>query len=173
MKSATTASTAIPQPAITMPVCPVGTKTERSPRRRASRSSSHETVIFPIAQSEPTVRTIVAATARFSPVAVESPAGGRRRSRNSTPRSSASDLSSGSSARKTWRPFSTSRPCSTQVRKSSIQAGGKYPPCVTTPTSAVVGPSGIASSTLPTIGTPSSDSPTRVESRIATTSSRR
>ena len=60
-----------------------------------------------------------------------------------------------------------------QVRMSSSHAGGKYPPCVTTPTSAVVGPSSSASSTLPTTGTPSSVSPTRVESRIATTSWRR
>src|SRR5581483_6987442 len=36
MKSDTTASTAIPQPAIAMPVWPVGTKIERSPRLRAS-----------------------------------------------------------------------------------------------------------------------------------------
>ena len=34
----------------------------RTPRRRASRSSSSETVIFPIAQSEPTVSTIVPGT---------------------------------------------------------------------------------------------------------------
>ena len=52
-------------------------------------------------------------------------AGGRRRSRSSTPRSAASARSSGSSARKTWRPFSTSRPCSTQAWRSSIHAGGK------------------------------------------------
>src|SRR5215472_15453800 len=64
---------------MTMPVWPVGTKIERSPRRRASRSSSSETVIFPIAQSEPTVSTIVASTPRFAPVAVERSAGGRRR----------------------------------------------------------------------------------------------
>ena len=50
-KSATTASTAIPQPAIAIPVCPVGTKTEAIPRACAARSSSSETVIFPIAQS--------------------------------------------------------------------------------------------------------------------------
>ena len=37
----------------------------------------------------------------------------------------------------------------------------------------VVGPSGSASSTLPTTGTPSSVSPARVESSIAATSSRR
>ena len=62
MKSETTASTAIPQPAIAIPVWPVGTKRASSPRARAARSSSSETVIFPIAQSEPTVSTICAGT---------------------------------------------------------------------------------------------------------------
>ena len=60
MKSATTASTEMPQPAIAIPVCPVGTNSLFHPRRRASRSSSSDTVIFPIAQSEPTVRIVVA-----------------------------------------------------------------------------------------------------------------
>ena len=76
-----------------------GRDEDRAARRAAAprgRARS-ETVIFPIAQSEPTVRTIVASTARFSPVAVERSAGGRRRSRSSTPRSAASALSSGSS----------------------------------------------------------------------------
>ena len=55
------------------------------PRRRASRSSSTATVFFPIAQSEPTVRTIVASTSRFAPVGTFRPSGGLRRSRSSTP----------------------------------------------------------------------------------------
>ena len=92
MKSETTASTEIPQPAIAIPVCPVGTNTERSPRRFASRSSSSETVIFPIAQSEPTVRTIRAGSSRFAPVGTLRPSGGLRRSRSSTPcRAASSD----------------------------------------------------------------------------------
>ena len=37
MKSATTASTEIPQPAIAIPVCPVGTNSDATPRRFASR----------------------------------------------------------------------------------------------------------------------------------------
>src|SRR5213593_2339429 len=78
MKSATTASTEIPHPAIAIPVCPVGTNTEAIPRRRASRSSSSETVIFPIAQSEPTVRTTFASSSRFRPVGTFRPAGGKR-----------------------------------------------------------------------------------------------
>ena len=72
-KSATTASTAIPQPAIAIPVWPVGTKTERRPRRRASRSSSSATVFLPIAQSEPTVSAIRAGMRRFSPVGTSRP----------------------------------------------------------------------------------------------------
>ena len=81
----TTASTAIPQPAIAIPVWPVGTKRASSPRARAARSSSSETVIFPIAQSEPTVSTIRAGIVRFAPVGTSRSAGGRRRSRSSTP----------------------------------------------------------------------------------------
>ena len=168
---ATTASMEMPQPAIAIPVCPVGTKTEARPRRRASRSSSSATVIFPIAQSEPTVRTIVPGTSRFAPVAVESPSGGRRRSRSSTPCRAASARSSGSSARKTWSPFSMSSPPAMQDFRSSIQAGGKRPPCVATPTRAVVDPRRTPSPTSATTGIPFSDSPPRVESRTAATSS--
>ena len=68
MKSATTASMAMPQPAIATPVWPVGTNWELRPRDRASRSSSIATVFFPIAQSEPTVSTVFASRRRFSPV---------------------------------------------------------------------------------------------------------
>ncbi len=70
-------------------------------------------------------------------------------------------------------PFSTSSPCTMQLRRMAIHSGGKRPPCVATPTSAVSGSYASASSTAPTIGTPSSVSPARVASRIATTSSRR
>ena len=77
-KSETTASTAMPQPAIMIPVWPVGTKTERRPRARAARSSSTATVFLPTAQSEPTVRTTSAASVRFSPVGTLRSDGGRR-----------------------------------------------------------------------------------------------
>ncbi len=60
-----------------------------------------------------------------------------------------------------------------QLASRSSHAGGKRPPCVATPTSAVVGPKQSASFTLATTGIPSSSSPPRDESRIATTSSRR
>ncbi len=54
-----------------------------SPARCASRSSSSDTVIFPIAQSEPTVRIVVASCVRFAPVGTFSPGGAMRRSRSS------------------------------------------------------------------------------------------
>ena len=94
---------------------------------RASRSSSSETVIFPIAQSEPTVSTIVPGTARFAPVAVERSAGGRRRSRSSTSWRAASSASSGSSARKTCSPFSMSSPLAMQLFRISDPLGREAP----------------------------------------------
>ena len=170
-KSATTASTAIPQPAIAIPVWPVGTKTDASPRSRASRSSSTATVFLPIAQSEPTVRTIFASTSRFAPVGTLSPSGGLRRSRSSTPCARASAVSSASSETNSCRPLSTSSPAAMQPFRRSRHAGGKRPPCVATPTTATVGSYGAASATMPTIGMPSCASPGRFESRIATTGS--
>ena len=62
-----------------------GRTRDASPRARAARSSSSATVIFPIAQSEPTVSTIRASTSRFAPVGTLRPVGRRRRSRSSTP----------------------------------------------------------------------------------------
>ena len=56
-----------------------------------------------------------------------------------------------------------------QVRICSRNAGGKRPPAVATPTSAALGPRLSASSTVPTIGKPSSDSPARSVSSSATT----
>ena len=112
-------------------------------------------VIFPIAQSEPTVSTIVPATSRFSPVGTFSPAGGLRRSRSSTPCSTASATSSGSFVRNSCSPFSRSRPASTHPRRSSFHAGGNRPPAVATPTIAVVGSYASAASTVATIGSPS------------------
>src|SRR5207247_1869175 len=60
MKSATTASTAMPSPAMAMPVCPVATNAARSPARSSARTISRDAVIFPTAASVPTVRTTVA-----------------------------------------------------------------------------------------------------------------
>jgi hypothetical protein len=57
--------------------------------------------------------------------------------------------------------------------RSSRQAGGKRPPCVATPTSAVVGLKQRAALTESTIGKPPSVSPARSESSTATTSSGR
>src|SRR5580765_4716177 len=169
MKSATTASTEMPQPAIAMPVCPVGTNSDATPRRFASRSSSSPTVIFPIAQSEPTVSTMRAGSSRFSPVGTLRSGGGLRRSRSSTLCLRARSTSSVSLVRNSCRPFSTSSPFAMLERICSRNAGGKRPPAVATPTSAVVGLKQSASLTEPTMGKPSSVSPARSVSSSATT----
>ena len=54
---------------------------------------------------------------------------------------------------------------------SSRHSGGKRPPWVATPTTAVVGLKQSASFTPATIGIPSCSSPARVESTIATVGS--
>ena len=173
MKSATTASTEIPQPAIAIPVWPVGTKALARSSRRASASSSRATVIFPIAQSEPTVRTTFAPWVRLAPVGTFSPGGGLRRSRSSTRWRAASSTSSGSSEMNSCSPLSTSRPFETQLLTRARHAGGNRPPCVATPTSAVVGSKQSASFTEPTTGNPFCVSPARSESSSATTCSGR
>ena len=153
-KSETTASTAIPQPAIAIPVWPVGTNTDRRPRRRASRSSSRATVFFPIAQSEPTV----SATWRKA-------AGSRRSARSGRPAASVDR----EARRRGGPPARPARVVGDElvqaaldveaVRDAGLQqlapGGGKRPPWVATPTSAVVGPRPRASSTAATIGIPS------------------
>ena len=140
MKSATTASTEIPQPAIAIPVWPVGTNSLLIPRRRASASSSSATVIFPIAQSEPTVSTTLASCVRFSPVGVLRPGGGLRRSRSSTPWRAASTRELGIVGDELVEAVLDVEPGGDAALRSSRQAGGKRPPVVATPTSAVVGP---------------------------------
>ena len=56
-KSAITRSTDVPQPAIAMPVWPVGTNSAAVPAACAARVSSSAAVILPTAQSLPTVST--------------------------------------------------------------------------------------------------------------------
>ena len=173
MKSATTASTEMPQPAIAIPVWPVGTKTSATPRRRASRSSSSATVIFPIAQSEPTVSTIVPAPrgSRRSRSRVRRAAGAGRAAQHRAPRELAQ---LGVVARNTCRPFSTSTP----PRRSSCSS---VDPCrrETAALCRDADERGVRLEPQRLVdalndGMPSSVSPgARVESRIATTSSRR
>src|SRR5881409_527177 len=62
MKSATTASTEMPSPAMAIPVCPVATNAAFSPIRRSAATISSDAVILPTAASEPTVKTTVAPT---------------------------------------------------------------------------------------------------------------
>ena len=164
-KSATTASTAMPQPAIAIPVWPVGTKTDASPRRRASRSSSTATVFFPIAQSEPTVRTIVASTSRFAPVGTFSPSGGLRRSRSLTPWLRASSRELGIVGDELVEPALDVEARRDAAFRSSRHAGGKRPPCVATPTTATVGSKRSASLTLADDRDPARASLPRARSR--------
>ena len=70
MKSATTASTAMPQPSIMMPVCPVATKRVRTPRSLSCRVSWSWAVILPTLQSVPTVSTTNGSTAFARPEAI-------------------------------------------------------------------------------------------------------
>ena len=128
MKSATTASTEMPQPAIAIPVWPVGTNSLLMPRLRASRSSSSETVIFPIAQSEPTVRTVRAGSSRFAPGRDVQPlrrlaqvAQRRRRgARRAAPAPGRRSMNSCS-------PFSTSSPARDRVAQQLAPLGREAP----------------------------------------------
>jgi hypothetical protein len=53
------------------------------------------------------------------------------------------------------QPVLDVEPVAIELFSSSRHAGGKRPPCVATPTSAVVGSYASPSSTVPTIGIPS------------------
>ena len=77
-----------PSPRSRCPFAPWARTRPRCPVVALPRGSS-ATVILPIAQSEPTVRTMRAGTSRFSPVGTLRPGGGRRRSRSSAPRAAA------------------------------------------------------------------------------------
>ena len=169
MKSATTASTEIPQPAIAMPVCPVGTNSDATPRRRASRSSSSATVIFPIAQSEPTVRTIFAGTSRFSPVGTLR--SGRRLAQvaelDAVLACERDEL--GVARQELVQPVLDVEAVRDARADLLAQRGREAAARVATPTSAVVGLKPSASSTEPTTGKPCSVSPARSVSSSATT----
>ena len=144
---------------------PVGTNSLAIPRRFASASSSRATVIFPIAQSEPTVSTTFEPWVRFSPVGTLRPGGGLRRSRSSTPCRPASSASSGSSEMNSCRPFSTSSPFEMQLfssvppRRESARPGSRRR------RAPVVGPKQSASLTVPTTGKPVHASPPPAPSR--------
>ena len=77
-KSLMTRSTATPQPAIIIPVWPVGTNAARRPCSVAARVSSSATLILPIAQSVPTVRITFLPGPWRRPIEVSSRSGGRR-----------------------------------------------------------------------------------------------
>ncbi len=177
MKSATTASTAMPQPAIAMPVCPVGTNTDRDaapaglevelerhghlPDRAVRADREHDRARAP-------------RDSRRSRSRDRRAAGAGRAAR----RSCALPRARAARGRPRGRRAGRSRcrgPSLDALVSRSIHAGGKRPPCVATPTSAVFGSKRSASSTLPhDRARRRRVSPGgRVESRIATTSSRR
>ena len=147
----------------------------RCPRARASRSSSSETVIFPIAQSEPTVSTILpghlevrAASAR------RGPAGARRRSVSVTPKRVGELDELRVVGEELVQPVLDRDPLPDAVAQE-LAPGGREP--------AALGRDADergrrAEAAAPRrrrrrSARPRSSSPARVESRIATTSSRR
>ena len=173
MKSATTASTAMPQPAIAMPVWPVGTNCDFRPRRCASRSSSIATVFFPIAQSEPTVRhdlgreleVLAGRDVEVRPAACAGRAARRRGALRQL-----DEL--GIVGDELVQPALDVEPgCDRVPSGARARPAGSVRPAVATPTSAVVGSNGSASATVPTTGIPSWLSPAPLESRIATVGS--
>ena len=140
MKSATTASTEIPQPAIAIPVCPVGTNTEAIPRLAGLAVELERDGHLP----DRAVRAdgehglagqLEVRAGRHIEVGRRPPQIGQR----DAGRRARAPTISGSSARNWCRPFSMSSPFRMQSRSRSRQAGGKRPPCVATPTRAVVG----------------------------------
>ena len=120
------------------------------PRARAARSSSSETVIFPIAQSEPTVSTILRRHARgwrrWGRSGRRAAGAGRAARRRGAPRAR---LSSASSREELVQPVldvaGPSR-CSSSGARATPAGSGR--PAVATPTSAVVGPKQSASFTV-------------------------
>ena len=140
MKSETTASTAIPHPAIAMPVWPVGTNSLWMPRRRASRSSSSDDGHLPDRavgadgqDDRRAVREVRARSGRSGRAAACAGRAARRRARARARR-----------ARRRRRRTRAGRsrcrgPARIASFSSSRHAGGKRPPCVATPTSAAVG----------------------------------
>src|SRR3989475_648604 len=152
MKSATTASTAIPHPSMKMPVCPVATKRVRGPRWIGAFRSSTCAVIFPTLQSDPTVCTTYASTSAASPSATGRLAGGLRASKMRTPRSRANAPSSGSSPMNVCRPLQISSPRSIAVRSQPRHSAGRRPPIGAIPISTAVAPRPRPCSKLPTSG---------------------
>ena len=179
-KSAGTASTAAPWSAMKIPVWPVATNAERTPRLESSAWISSAVVILPTLQSLPTVRTISASLEAARRAAIERTAGGRRTSWIVQPLARARAASSGSSARNTCRPESTSQPRSSASATTRRHGSGSAPPWGAIPSSSVSGSCAAAASRPATTGmsppTPTQSSqerPARTESMTATTSAGR
>ena len=171
MKSETTASTEIPQPAIAIPVWPVGTNRDASPRARAARVELERDGHLPDravrADGEDGLRRQLEVRAGRDVQA------GRRLAQiaqlDAVPRGERGELLVVGRRTRAGRSRRPGR-LAMQLLSSSRHAGGNRPPCVATPTSAVVGLEARARrrpSRRP--GSRCSVSPARRESRSATT----
>ena len=142
MKSATTASTEMPLPAMRMPLCPVARKSTFMPRARISFSMASEAYILPTEQSVPTVSRRL--PGRFSPVPTWKPRVGWRTSNRCRPCCSATAARLGTSARRPCRPAARSRPMMSAFSRISIQSCEITPPRLATPTTSVRAPAATA-----------------------------
>ena len=175
MKSATTASTAMPQPAIAIPVCPVGTNTDAMPARARRAVELERDGHLPDravrADGEHDRRVDLEVRAgRAVEVRRAGGAGRAARRRARRPAAAARGRRRASGA---GRSRATAR-CSMQSASSSRHAGGNRAALRRDADERDLRarrPS--AASTSATIGTPPSRLARALESRIATTSSRR
>ncbi len=102
-----TRSMQMPQPAIMIPVCPVGASVARTPCSQAARTISSETVSLPTAQSLPTVSRIGGATSYAAPEK-SGTGGGTRTSQMRLPLIFAAAENSGSSPSSSCKPLTIS-----------------------------------------------------------------
>jgi hypothetical protein len=150
-KSAMTRSIDVPQPAIAIPVCPVGTNSAAVPAAFAARVNSSAAVILPTAQSLPTVRTMRLVTSYAAPEK-RGAAGGMRRSQIRESCASASARISGSSLRNACSPLTISSRACNATTISARYAGGSAPPGGAIPIKSAVGSKRKLSRTVATIG---------------------
>ncbi len=140
-KSATTASIAIPQPAIAIPVCPVGTKTDFEAALPRGEVELDGDGLLPD-------RAVGADGEDDLGRDLEVLAGGDAELGRRLPEVAQLDAvlprerrsARGRRLMNSCSPLSRSRPARIASFSSSRQAGGKRPPWVATPTVAVVGP---------------------------------
>ena len=145
MKSATTASTGTPPPAMKIPVCPVARKSAFHPRPLISFSIASDVYILPTEQSVPTVSNLW--PERRSPVAMGYDSMGVRASYRERPRRVAASRISVIESRRVCKPLAMSMPCSRAASIAPRQFSGMTPPRLATPISRVRAPRRAASAT--------------------------